>query len=218
MLQLFLTKTMFRLSLLLALIMFIGVFVYAVDMDKYNVPPPDMQAPFKDSSAAAVFPGSPETDKNPLSVQNYSSREVSQRLTEIVAETLSFDKSNFIYNSGAMQKYFTPGGYKQYTDFISTAALQNTLTAQDLQSGAYAEQNPLELSSGVYNGVYKWLFEVPVTISFIPRDAETYRENATQAVNRRVLLHAQFTRVKDAADPNAIRLEIWQILPPRKTN
>lgn len=217
MFRIFLTKTMFRLSLLLALAAFIGVFVFAVDIDKHNVPPPGLEAPFKDSSAAAVVAGSPDADKNPLSVQNYSSREVAQRLTEIVAEALSFDKGNLAYNSAAMEKYFTVGGFAQYNDFLKTAALADTLTTQDLQSGAYAEQNPLELSSGVYDGVYKWLFEVPVTISFIPKNAETYRDNSTQPINRRILLHVQFSRVVDV-DPNAIKIEIWQVLPPRKTN
>lgn len=203
--------------MVVTLLLFVGVFVFAFDLDKYNVPPPDLRAPFKDLGQAPIVEGTPDAAKNPLSVQTYSSREVADLLTQILAETLSFDKGNFVYNSAEMEKYFTPEGFAQYQDFLKSTNFQDTLTAQDLQSGAYVEQAPLELSSGVYGGVYKWLFEVPVTISFIPKDAQTYRENATQPVNRRVLLHTQFTRVQDS-DPNALKIEVWQILPPRKAD
>ncbi len=198
-----------------ALIMFIGVFVFAFDLEKYNVPPEGMVAPFGDVGTATGGYAAQSKKVNDLSVQNYASRDIAFMLTEIVAEALSFDKSNFVYNSGQMEQHFTPAGYGQYKQFLTDTQFQQTIDASNLQSGAYVEQEPLELSSGVYGGSYKWLFEVPVTISFIPKDAETYRGAEDQAQNRRFLLRVQFTRVKDS-DPNAVKIEIWQILPPRK--
>ncbi|PZQ43350.1 MAG: hypothetical protein DI551_12335 [Micavibrio aeruginosavorus] len=98
---------------------------------------------------------------------------------------------------------------------MTSAGFENTLATQNLQSGAFIEQAPLSLANGVYNNVYKWVFEVPVTVSFLPRNAESYRNDEATAINRRFLLRAQYARVEDKNDPNAIKIELWQVLPPR---
>jgi len=215
-LQLFLQKSFFRLVMLAALFLFLGVFVYAVHLEKFNVPPEDMRVPFGDQSAKPQVAGS-GTQTSPLAIQSLSSAEVSMQLTELIADALSFNKDNYKSSSASMQKYFTDEGFGQYTAFLTNAGFETTLQEQNLQSGAYVEQPPIELTHGVYNGVYKWVFEVPVTISFIPRDAETYKNDAIKAQNRRFLLRAQFARVQDV-DPSAVKIELWQILPPRSAN
>lgn len=211
----FLTKSFFRIITLLALVLFIGVFIFALELDKHNVPPQDMRAHFAYDSQKAPVDSSGGNDLSDLSKENTSSRELSSHLSEIVAESLSFDKGNFVYNSGAMEKYFTPEGYAQYKEFLTKSDFQGMLNSGDLQSGVILEQSPLELTSGVYGGVYKWVFEVPVTLSFIPQDMESYRAAAKAPQNRRFMLRVQFARVKDANDPEAVRIEIWQVLPPR---
>ncbi len=202
--------------MLAALVMFLGVFVYAVHLEKYNVPPKDMRVPFGDQSAKPQIAGS-STATSSLATQNLSAGEVSMKLTEIIADALSFNKDNYKSGTASMQKYFTREGYGQYTGFLTNAGFDSTLQAQNLQSGAYVEQPPIELTHGVYNGVYKWVFEVPVTISFIPRTAETYSNDAIKPQNRRFLLRAQFARVQDV-DPSAVKIELWQIFPPRSVN
>lgn len=200
---------------LLALVLFIGVFIFALEMDKHNLPPQDMRAHFAYDSQKAPADQSGGNDLSDLSKENTSSRELSSHLSEIVAESLSFDKSNFVYNAGAMEKYFTPEGYTQYKEFLTKSDFQGMLNSGSLQSGVILEQSPLELASGVYGGVYKWVFEAPVTLSFIPQDMESYRAAASAPQNRRFMLRVQFARVKDPNDPEAVRIEIWQVLPPR---
>lgn len=202
--------------MVMALVLFVGVFIFAFDMEKYNVPPEGMKAPFGNVGKAVGKFADTTSTRGGLEMQNYSGREIGYRLTEVVAETLSFDKGNYVYNLGAMEKYFTPEGYAQYKQFLNGSQFQQTLQTQNLQSGAFVQQEPLELTSGAVNGVYKWLFEVPVTISFIPKDSETYRDGAVQPQNRNILLRVQFTRVQDANDPEAVKIETWQALPPRR--
>lgn len=206
--------------MLVAVLAFIGVFVYALQLEKNNKPPQDMKDGF---SAGEYSPfGTAEESgggtQNTLEVQHLGTRDVARMLTEIVTEALSFNKSTFAGNTAAVKKYFTPEGYAQYTAFLQTAGLQQALTAQDLRSGVLIDNEPLELSHGVSAGAFKWLFEVPVTLSFMPASARNYDgSNATMAQNRKFILRAQFTRVKDANDPDAIKIEIWQVLPPRRS-
>ena len=209
------TKSFFRLMMLAALALFIGVFLYAIEIDKNNVPPEGLKTP------AGVAIGKPVIEQSgapsPIEKAHMSSNELAMKLSDIVAESMSFTKSNFVSNSSEVKKYFTETGYAQYQEFLKSASFEAVLAPGTLQSAAYVEQPALEISHGVYSGAYKWLFEVPVTISFIPPDPETYRDGQTKAENRRILLRAQFTRVKDAADPLAVKVEFWQVLPPRRS-
>lgn len=215
-----LTKILFRLAMLGAVLAFLGVFVFAVQLEKGNVAPSDMTGGFE-TSDYSPFGAAEDADasaKGQLSIQNLSTRDVSRLLSVAVTEALSFDRTNFTANVRAMQKYFTPEGYTQYTAFLESTGLQQALTAQNLRSGALVDHEPLERSHGVYGDTFKWLFEVPVTLSFMPADADSYQGSAgATAQNRKFILRAQFTRVKDANDPDAVKIEIWQILPPRRT-
>lgn len=210
-LKAFLQQSFFRVIMISALVLFIGVFVFAMQMDKYNVPPENMQVPFGNASGKPLVAGkSPEADS--LATQSFSSAEISMYLTETIADALSFDRDNYSANTVAMRPTFTPEGYKAYTSFLTSAGFLSALQGQNLQSTAYAEESPIELTRGVYNGVYKWVFEVPVTVSFIPRSASGYDNNTIKAQNRRFLLRVQFARVWD--DP-PVKIELWQALPPR---
>jgi len=212
-LKAFLQQSFFRVIMIAALVLFIGVFVFAMQMEKYNVPPENMQVPFGSASGKPLV-GGKSSEADSLTKQTFSSAEISMYLTETIADALSFDRDNYSANTAAMQSTFTPEGYKAYTSFLSSAGFLSTLQGQNLQSTAYAEEPPIELTRGVYNGVYKWVFEVPVTVSFIPRNATSYENDSLKTQNRRFLLRVQFARVWD--DP-PVKIELWQALPPRST-
>lgn len=209
----FLTKSFFRLVFIAALVLFLGVFMYAFRLDVTNVGPSDMRTHFSYNSDKAV-PANGATSVD-LKIRNHSSREIADMLGNIIAECLTFDKGNFVYNSGVMRDYFTPEGYTQYQAFLNKTSFQTTLTQNNLQSGVILETQPLELASGVYGGAYKWVFEVPVTLSFIPQNADSYRDEVITPQNRRFILRIQLARVPDPINPEAVRIEIWQVLPPR---
>lgn len=214
-LQLFLQKSFFRLIMLAALAMFIGVFFFAVHLEKGNKPPAEMRLPAEADFGKPVVKGAGVDANNPLAIQHMGSREVGVMLNDIIAEALTFDQSNYKSVTANARKYFTPEGYTQYIQFLTNSGFEAALAAQNLQSGAYVEGVPVELARGVYSGAFKWVFETPVTISLIPRNAETYRNAETTAQNRNFMLRAQMARVNDPQDPNAVKIELWQVLPPR---
>ena len=216
MLRYFMTKSFFRLVMLLALACFIGVFVYALQTEQGQLPPADMRMPAGTAGGKPIVTLNNETPQSYLSTQHMTTNELAMKLSDIVAETLSFKKGDFVYTTTSAEKYFTPTGYAQYKEFLNKALFENILASGTLQSAAYAEQEALEITRGVFDGTYKWLFEVPVTISFLPANPDTYRNGGIKPENRRILLRAQFTRVADPADPLAVRIEVWQVLPARK--
>lgn len=207
-------KSFFRLIMLIAFLLFIGVFFYAVQVEKNNKPPEEMRLPAAASFGRAAVDGK-SAAANSLTIQHMASQEVSMLLTEIIAQSLTFNRGNYTANITGVKKFFTDAGYEQYIQFLKNSSFQPTLDANDLQAGAYVDGQPVELARGVYGGVFKWVFETPVTISLIPRTAATYENGRTTPQNRNFTLRAQMARVNDPQDPNAVKIELWQVLPPR---
>ena len=208
----FLQQSVFRLFLMAVTAAFLGIFVYAVLLELNLKQPANMEAPFKENMGKAVMWGAPKDAA--LTMQHMSSAEVSLVLKQVIAETLSLTPANYDATVKNVQKYFTPAAYQQYLAFLAQTNMKQTLNEQGLQSGAFPEQDPLELNSGVFGTAYKWLFEVPVTMSFVKRGTQGYENTAVTSQNRRFILRTQFSRVKDA-DPNAIKIEIWQVSAAR---
>lgn len=192
---------------------FFGIFVYALILESTIETPANMEVPFKENTGKAVIAGSAK-DAN-LTVQHMSTTEISSLLKQVIAESLSLTPANYDATAESMKKYFTPEAYQQYLTFLQQGNMKQTLTDQNLQSGAFPEQDPLELNSGVFGAAYKWLFEVPVTLSFVKRGTQGYENTAVTSQNRRFVLRTQFSRVKDSADPNAVKIEIWQVSAAR---
>lgn len=207
--RLYASRNAFRLVAFGALAGFILVFVYALHIEQKNTGPAEL-----------VFPGGQDATGRPsiqaqenaggLAVQNFSADEMSVLISALVGETLSFPSSNMASVTDRARAYFTPDGFRQYQSFLSSSGLQSTISAGRFKAAAFVETSPLEVTRGAYGGRFKWVFDVPATISFSNPDGSI-------AENRKLTLRLQFSRVPDPQDPEAVKVEIWQVLPGRRT-
>src|SRR5262249_15788565 len=83
--------------------------------------------------------------------------------------------------------YFADSGLQQYQDWLTAKNILKTL-----QSGQYAvstvvQETPTLLNEGAVNGRYRWLYEVPIMITYLPRGASSY-QNLTPATQKITLL------------------------------
>lgn len=209
----YIEKFFFQIISLVAFIGFLGVFVYAYSLEDENPVPVTAESELRDSLGKPSIEGAEE---GPLATQHLSEREVAAYLDEIISESLSFTPSSYKSVTASAAQYFTPGAYEQYKTYLANAGVEKFLNG-GYKSGAFLERAPLKLNALVHNGSYKWLFEVPVTVTFLPASTNNYEGgNAGNQQNQRFTLRVQFTRVQDAQDPNRIAIEIWNVLPPRK--
>ncbi len=215
MFKFFATKAFFKIIPILSLVLFVLLFFYSYQIDQKNKTLSPEDVAFVNTIGAPQIAQSMGGNPNPLEKENIAGRELAKILNEMLAETLNFNKDNYAIHKQAVSAYFTSGAYKQYLAFLKSAGFDDHLVSQDLQSGIFIERPPLEVSSGVFNGAYKWLFEVPVAINFIPRDLQSYKGIAPSSLNRRATLRIQFTRVLDVNDPDAVKIEIWQAVSRR---
>jgi hypothetical protein len=214
-LKYYLQQFFFQIILAVAAILLVGAFLYSQSVQVGEEPPADVREQFKHSLGKPAPLTSAKVGEVDLSLRHMSAPEIASLLDVMIAEVLSFTPSNYDRNTALVQNYFTPGGYAQYKQYLTTAKLGETIKTRQLQSGVFNERPPLEINAQVQNGVFKWLYEVPVTMSFISAHAETYRGGATKPQNQRFTLRLQLTRVKDDKNPNKIAIEIWQMQAPR---
>lgn len=210
----FIQQFLFQIVALTAAVLVAGLFFYARAVEKNDPPPADVKVQFQNSLGKPMSPVAPGTTD--VSVQHLSEQEMSSIVNTMVAECLSFSPADYDRNLPLLKNYFTPEGYQQYLAYLQQSKLGDVVKSQKLQSGAYAERPPLEVNSMAQNGVYKWLYEIPVTVGFVSVNTHSYRTGETRPQNQRFTLRLQLTRVKDPANPNAVRIEIWQVLPARK--
>ncbi len=196
-----------------AVLAFIGVFYYALWTEQDSKRPENYTSPFGEGTGKAIV--DVEEPANPLAAQHMSAGELGGYLPAAIANSLTFNKDTYKEVVADSKKYFTSEGYNQYVQFLTSSNIEQALIAQDLKMGAFAEEEPLNINHGVFDGAYKWVFEVPVTLSFTPRATEEDLTQQAAPVNRRFLLRTQIARVVDPEDPGSVKIELWQILPPR---
>ncbi len=213
-LQFFFTKSFFRIVPVIAFGLICLLFVYAYQLEVFfNKAPKTMIAPFVQTAGAPA--PMVKTVQGRLKTHNFSGRDIANKLDMILPEILTFHQGTIAKGKVSARKYFTDSGYAQYLQFLASSGMEQGIATQDLQSGVFMERPPLEISAGVFGESYKWLMEVPVILNFIPRTVQTYR-SAEVPQSRKFTLRIQLTRVQDATDPDAVKIEIWQATAPRR--
>lgn len=204
-----LQKYLFRLFYALAFLLFIGIFVYAfkTEMAMERV---GEQAPFTET-LRANNDTLPEHRSITLDEPHRTARELSIWVSERVSEVLTFDAPNFDRQLQTAGQYFSAKGYEEFKTYIEQSNLRATLSTGDQKVNVIVEQPPLLLNSGPVEGVYRWLYEVPVTISYTPRQLRELRPDMMAGQGRKLTVRLQLGRHDDAAVSEGVRIESWAV-------
>jgi len=210
MFQYYLQKFFFQILFAICVVFFFGVFFYAVYVEESYVAP----TTFPDQSMI----GTPIVDganQSALAAQNLSEGEIAEFLTQAITESLSFHTGNYEDTKTKSARYFVPSAHQQYLAFLDGSQIYQGLSASNLEAKAFIKDEPILQNAVVQNGVFKWLMDVPVIMSFVPQGATEVNRNSNTIVNQSFILRIQVTRVSDPQDPERVAIEVWQALPAR---
>lgn len=193
----------------MAFALFIGIFVYAFKTETAleNV---GQQAPFTET-LRAHNDTLPSQRSITLDEPHRTPRELSLWVSERVSEALTFDAPNFDRQLQAASLYFSAAGFNEFKTYLEQSNLRATLSAGDQKANVIVEQPPLLLNSGAVEGVYRWLYEVPVTISYTPRQLRELRPDMAGTQSRKLTVRLQLGRLNDAAVGEGVRIESWAV-------
>ena len=206
------TKFLMRFMFILALAGFGGVLYYAYQTEM-NYEPIGAVAPFKeDAPAFSQNNLIPVEDKGiRLETPHRSNKELQDWVTQTVSQALYIPNREYQNVLFQMDKYFTPNGFSQYQDYLNQSKVEQFIQKGNYSLSILIEEPPIELTSNNVNNVYRWLYQIPITVSFIPEGTNSLTGGATQTVDQKLLLQVQLRRVNKSNDPFALKIENWKI-------
>lgn len=212
MFKFFFQKFLWNFSFPIAFLLFLGVIGYAVYTD-VSLPDPGTVAPFS-NTLTTQSPSTEGFTALPLDQANRTPRELKDWLNTAVSDILTLSATEYDAQVAKSKTYFTEEGFKQFTGYLGEAGLYQALSAGDLKTTVYVDSPPLLLNDGAVGGVYRWLYDVPVTLTYIPRSTTAYTGQTDMQV-RQVTVRLQLGRINKPDEPEAVRIESWVVSPRR---
>lgn len=203
-------KFMMRFAFLVAFLAFIGVLIYA-SFTELSMEYPTKNVPVEIGSTLGAPDIGLTKEQNPLESAHRSDSELKNWINTVVSEALFFRPDNFNQVLNNVRPYFSEKGFQEYRQYLANSRIQETLTQKRYKMSAFAEDPPLLMSNQPVRGVYKWLYQVPVTITFLPAYTNNLVQTKTDMVTRQATLRLQITRAKVGNDVNAIQIESWRV-------
>lgn len=216
-------KLTMRFSFALAFFSFLGVFVYAY-YTEIAAKLPGKEVPFienigkptNDGGLSQEYKILPEEDTYvSIDEPHRTNKELQGWISTVVSESLFFDADDYEEIQKRIDRYYSEAGMKQYQRFLTETEIIKSLRNNNYRLSVFLEEQPLLLNAANMQGIYRWLYQAPITVTFLPRNVYNLQGASEDMVNRRLSLKVQIKRVELPDDPNAIQIESWTVSPRR---
>ena len=173
-------------------------------------PTEDMIAPF------AVGQGAEEMEKLEslpegevsLSRPHRLSQEIGQWVMTAAGEAMNFDAGSAEAQINARNHYFDTTGRNQYVAFLRDQKILSVIQDGRFNVRSYVDGQPLLLNEGVVNERYRWLFRVPVVVSYMDKNMTSYKGAEAKLVQK-ATVNIQIGRIKADDKPEGLQVEQW---------
>ena len=177
-------------------------------------PSETLQAPFADAKPVGPSKGDatqgtalPE-NAVPLNFPHRNAEQIGEWVVMATAEAMSFASDNFEDDLKKNYGHFTPEGKTQYDAFLEENSVFRILRSKKFYLRSFVQEAPLLLNEGAVDGRYRWLYEVPIMVSYMDRGMKDYK-NATPPVNQLVSVTVQVGRTADVTPGKDLLIERW---------
>ncbi len=148
----------------------------------------------------------------PLKHAHTTSGEIGKWLMGAVSNAMSYSLGDNTDVSVTKQQLFSQGGIRQFKDFLSQNNIQKVMDSGQYSIRSFVSAQPLLLNSQSAANRYRWLFEVPVMMSYMKGADFNYKE--AQPINQQLVLIIQVGRYDQIDDPENIHgvlIETWAL-------
>lgn len=133
-------------------------------------------------------------------------------LTRAASEIMTTDNQGYEAHLKHLSTGMSEAALIEYQKFMDDSKIMNELRTVDVKLIGYVEEPPLLLNEGPLNGRYRWLFEMPVTITLMPRNAQNYRDVKDPEENTlRFIVQTQVGRVEKGPSEDNVFIETWRV-------
>jgi hypothetical protein len=176
-------------------------------------PSQTLQAPFAEQDAQQQGPSDTQAKQDPnmyvpLKLPHLTDAAVSEWVVTSVSDALTFSSEDYTADLARIKPYFDDTGYAEFTAFLQEKRIVEVLTSKQFFMRSFVQSIPLLLNEGAVAEHYRWLYEVPVMMTYMDRGMKDYK--GSQPVTQRMIITLQIGRTsqptKDAA---GLRIERW---------
>ena len=181
-------------------------------------PSQTLQAPFADPSKTPADPGQAigvphsydgQASPSDLSIPHRNHTQVGAWLVRAIAEVMTFDpeptllKVHFNRLDTGMNEF----AIESFKTFLTTNKILTLLKSRNMRLNSIVNGTPLLLNEGAVEGRYRWLFQVPVTMTYVPIGRNP--QSNPDVVHQELTLILQVGRVTGGVQGKTI--ETWQV-------
>lgn len=124
-----------------------------------------------------------------------------------ISEALTFDNPDLKKSLAQTTSYFDKDGHNLYIKFLQEQSIFKVLKSDRYFMRSIIQEQPLLINQGPVEGRYRWLFEVPVMLSFMDRGVQDYKN--AKPINQNMILTIQIGRTDFAPNEHKVIIERW---------
>lgn len=149
-------------------------------------------------------------DTSKLDSAHRSSEQIGVWITNIATQSLTIDPASYGTTSVRATGLMTPYASKEYNDFLAKNQILEILKGNNMKLAAVAESKPELLQEGALEGSYRWLFKVPLMLTYYQQSANpSAPASKTPPQTRRMTLNIQVGRVPKNQLADELIVERW---------
>ena len=182
-------------------------FLFPSLKDEQPNPSETLKAPFADTEEEVKNATVPPKEV-PLNQPHRTSGEIGEWVTSIASDALTFEGKQDNELEGKKVNFDT-GGWSEYEAFLEAQKIKSVIDSGQYQLRSYVQDIPVLLNEGAVNERYRWLYEVPVHVSYLQRNLDSYKNARVEPINRIMTVRVQVGRIADADNDMGLQVERW---------
>lgn len=174
-------------------------------------PSETLQAPFAadpNTEGPAAAPGtSLPVNAVPLDKPHRSVTTVGEWVQGVLPEIMTIAGADYKAELEKTAPYFDKIGRQEFMTFLQEKGIQRVLDSKRFHVRGFVQDVPFLLNEGELDGSYRWLFEIPVMVTYLDSSMVDYKN--ADPVSQRIILTVQAGRSHQAQNSEGLLIERW---------
>ena len=169
-----------------------------------------LRAPFAEPPAAGNEEQTEALSKNsvPIELPHMQNGQMAKQISTMVSESLAFQSTDYKDDLRKILGNFDEEGKAEYKKFLQDSKIARVLQTNKFYIRSIVTDTPILINSGPVQNRHRWLFDVPVMVSYMKRDTADYKAG-NQATNQKMTVRIQVGRSEDAPAETGVFTERW---------
>jgi Type-IV b secretion system, inner-membrane complex component len=184
--------------------------------DMSKDPAVTLEAPFADTDAVVLDPA--EGSVLELNVPHLQTADITEWVGQRVSELLVYNGKTYQQEYKTKVGYFDSFGANEYVKFLQDNNILKPLSTGAYDVRGFTQDMPNLLNQGAISGRYRWLYQVPVMMTFVNTGVTDYKSiSDEQTIGTEYILNIQVGRSASASNDHGLLIESWKATPVKKT-